>query len=261
MKNLCTFLSIILLLLLGISFCFAESQKDLIKQNQKNFFIENKGQWPEEVKFLAKINGMNAWVTKSGITYDFYKIEARNPLTPFEKGGTSLGVSFPPFSKGVRRFSSRVMGFPQNSTAISGHVVKMSMINQSESTYNQFIGVDKLEEYHNYFIGNDSTKWASFVPLFSEVLVKNPDSGINTRYYFDNGMIRYDYIIEPGKNPLELALICDMGYDDRWTPPSRWSPSDFGKYINENGELVLNTSLGEIIQGKIFAYQEINGSD
>ena len=28
-----------------------------------NYFIENKGQWPEEVKYLARIGGMDAWIT------------------------------------------------------------------------------------------------------------------------------------------------------------------------------------------------------
>jgi len=33
-------------------------------QINNNFFIQNKGQWNPEVKFLARIGGMNAWITK-----------------------------------------------------------------------------------------------------------------------------------------------------------------------------------------------------
>lgn len=41
----------------------------------KNYFIENKGQWSNEVLFVAQINGMDAWITKTGVIYDFYQIE------------------------------------------------------------------------------------------------------------------------------------------------------------------------------------------
>ena len=54
-------------------------QSNSIKYSQKTtrqideqWFIENKGQWPEDVLFFAQIHGLNAWITKVGITYDFY---------------------------------------------------------------------------------------------------------------------------------------------------------------------------------------------
>ncbi|MBI3259636.1 MAG: hypothetical protein HYZ54_09210 [Ignavibacteriae bacterium] len=43
-----------------------------LKQAKKSstVFIQNKGQWDNSVLFLAKIKGMNAWITKKGIRYD-----------------------------------------------------------------------------------------------------------------------------------------------------------------------------------------------
>ncbi len=51
-----------------------QSQAILAKQSH-HFFIENKGQWPKEVLYLTRINGLDAWITKQGILYTFYKIE------------------------------------------------------------------------------------------------------------------------------------------------------------------------------------------
>ena len=57
----------------------------LVQRVDKSFFIENKGQWDEEVLFLAKIGGMNAWITKTGVVYDFYKLEAKSTKKPKPK--------------------------------------------------------------------------------------------------------------------------------------------------------------------------------
>ncbi|MGA2297359.1 MAG: SBBP repeat-containing protein, partial [FCB group bacterium] len=243
MKTTYKFLPLLFLLLISQQNLF--SQVDTHKQNKSskqksynstlgnnNYFIENKGQWSKEVKFLARLNGLNAWITDDGIVYDFYKID---------KIQDSCNTRF-------NHHLNNILKHQYTNSTIRGHVVKMSLVNQSPTSQNKFIGIDKQETYYNYFIGNDSTKWASFVPLYKKVLIQNETSGINTRYYFDDGKIRYDLIIAPGKNPSEIAFDCDLGNDSQYT-----------KYINENGELVLKTSLGEIIQGKIYAYQEING--
>ena len=48
-----------------------------VKANQTkgNYFIENKGQWPEEVKYLAQVGAMNAWITNDGVVYDYYLVD------------------------------------------------------------------------------------------------------------------------------------------------------------------------------------------
>ena len=43
-------------------------------QVNQNFFIPNHGQWNPEVKYLARTGGMNAWITNSGVVYDYYRI-------------------------------------------------------------------------------------------------------------------------------------------------------------------------------------------
>ncbi len=50
---------------------------------------------------------------------------------------------------------------------------------------NEYEGSGKLDTYYNYFFGKDSTKWASFVPLYREVIVKSVWAGIDVRYYFE----------------------------------------------------------------------------
>ncbi|MHB8581411.1 MAG: DUF7948 domain-containing protein [Ignavibacteriaceae bacterium] len=65
------------LLFLSFLFCATVSaqqttnpQQTLNQVNQTSF-IPNQGQWNPEVKFLARIGGMNAWITNSSVVYDY----------------------------------------------------------------------------------------------------------------------------------------------------------------------------------------------
>ena len=38
-------------------------------------FIQNKGQWDDEVLFLAEMRGVNVWVCKASIKFEYYGFE------------------------------------------------------------------------------------------------------------------------------------------------------------------------------------------
>ena len=66
----------LLLLILSVSLFAGDNEQStkLLNNVNKNFFIENKGQWPKEVRYLARVGGMNCWITNSGVVYDYFKI-------------------------------------------------------------------------------------------------------------------------------------------------------------------------------------------
>jgi hypothetical protein len=59
-------------------------------------FIENKGQWHPDVLYLCRLGGLDAWITKWGVNYTFFKLEekpsaeAREPFLR-EKFGRTRG--------------------------------------------------------------------------------------------------------------------------------------------------------------------------
>ena len=198
-----------------------KSIKNLMKKNtNSNFFIENKGQWADEVKFLARIGGMNAWITDFGVVYDYYKI--------------------------IRDYDqSKVMMLPEHerreiergNTRIQGHIIKTIFNNKYEST--AYLGESKQTAYYNYFIGNDKNKWASYVRLYEGVTVEELYEGIDIRYYFDKGFLRYDFVVKPGADISQINIALEgINYT-----------------INENGELELQTSIGKVTHKDIVAYQ------
>jgi len=191
-----------------------------------NFFIENKGQWPSEVKYLAKVGGMNAWITNAGVVYDYFKVN-RN----FNEAET------------IKMPRNKKQEFEVEHTSIKGHIVKMCLVEANTNPLLQ--GNNKQEGYYNYIIGNDKTKWASFVPLYRDIEVNNIFKGINIKYYFEGNSIRYDYILKPGSDLTLLKLKFEGQESIR---------------INETGELIIKTSLGEVTNGKLFSYQNDNGT-
>ena len=194
----------------------------LLSKTSKNFFIENKGQWPKEVRFLAQIGGMNAWITNSGVTYDYYQLST-------DQKSTKIQDPIQPKNR----------GFNEEKISKKGQVVDMLL--EGANTEAKALPSGLQEGYHNYIIGNDPNQWASFVKLYNEVLIQDIYPGINIHYYFDNGLIRYDYIIKPGADLSQIKL--------------KINGSD-GYSINEAGELSLKTCIGNITHGKLYAYQQ-----
>lgn len=170
-------------------------------------FIENKGQWNSDVLFAARLKGMSAWIKKDGVVFDFYKTELK-----------------------------------EEHTLRTGHVVAMNLVNISNSAFGK--PLKQSSGCYNYFIGNNSANWQSKVRLFEEVVIENVYPGIGIRYYFEGGFLRYDFILQAGADPSQIAFKingCDSKLD---------------RQLNS---LVFHTQVGEIRQKDLLTYQIIEG--
>src|SRR5215204_5460011 len=45
--------------------------------NNRQYFVENKGQWPGEVLFMTRMSGVDVWITDHGVVYDFNKMREK----------------------------------------------------------------------------------------------------------------------------------------------------------------------------------------
>ena len=201
-----------------------EQVQNQLNQGNKNFFIENKGQWPREVVYLARAGGMNAWITNSGIVYDYYQI-IKN-FNEFE----SLNIAL-----------NKKAAYERENTSINGHVIKMVFVEAAASVQK---GSNMQEGYYNYFYGNDKSKWVQNVSLYGDVNINEIYQGINVKYYFDGNTIRYDYIVKPGSDISRLKLKFEGQESIR---------------VNDAGELVIKTNMGDVTNGKLYSYQIENG--
>ena len=140
--------------------------------SQSECFIENRGQWDSQAVFLARSAGIDSWVTRGGIVYDFHRYQ--------------------------QRFNSREPG------ATLGHVIKMSFVGTSKEA--RIAPVRELRGRLNYFIGANRRKWATGVRRFAETRAEQIYGGVATRYYFDGGAPRYDLIVAPNADPSQIRM-------------------------------------------------------
>ncbi len=236
MKNQLLILSI---LLFGFSTLHAQRTENNLDAQQtlsktdKHFFIENKGQWPSEVLYLAQLGGLNTWITKNGMLYEFYKTEE---IT------SSIG------SENYNKEETDLLDnsddlhtekFQQKDYKRWGHRLAYTLLGNNTEVKTH--GKQKQSGYNNYLIGNDASKHASYVGLFKEAVLNNVYDGIDMRYYFDEGSLRYDYIVHPGADPSQIKFNLE-GSDKN--------------YLNEKGELVFTTCFGEVKNTELYCYQQ-----
>jgi hypothetical protein len=140
--------------------------------SRDGLFIQNKGQWPQHVKFMAVAPNMNLWITSKGVIYDFYKSEKIQ--TP-------------------KNSPSRV--------ARHGHSVEMQAGNGLS-----FSGMQPTGGTASMFLGRTPDKWYTGMDLYRSVKVESAFPGIDIVYTFEGNKPRYDFHVAPGTDPSTIAL-------------------------------------------------------
>ncbi|MEM4326260.1 MAG: SBBP repeat-containing protein, partial [Candidatus Pacearchaeota archaeon] len=189
-KNWNTFLVFISLNIYQVmgadSYAFYEKSeiKNFLEKKDELSFIENKGQWDQDVLYLCRMNGTDIWITRKGINYTFYKKD-------------KIGDGRCPDHQYDVLFGHRII--------IEWEGCNSDIIVQNNR---------KDLSYHNYFINGWRNEGVSYVPLYKEVLIKNLYEKIDIRYYFDKGCLRYDFIVYPGGDPSNIKFKIRGQYND-----------------------------------------------
>jgi Beta-propeller repeat len=102
-------------------------------------------------------------------------------------------------------------------------------------------GLEPLPGKSNYFIGNDPAQWRTNVPSYAKVRYSDLYPGVDLVYYANHGQLEYDLVVAPGASPRSIRLSLQGA--DRFE-------------IGANGDLVLHTAGGEVLQRRPVAYQE-----
>ncbi len=194
-----------------------------LQKADKRFFIENKGQWHSDVLYLCRMGGLDAWITKYGVNYTFYKIEKLSNSDANERRGHV------PRGKFDRE--------EHENSILLGHRVLMKLQNANLNPSRE--GKEKQEGYYNYLIGNDPSKHATYVGLYKEAVIKNVYQGIDLRYYFDKGSLRYDFVVHPGADPSQIRFKLEGQYETKVK----------GK------QLLFTTRFGEVAMTDLKTYQ------
>ena len=102
----------------------------------------------------------------------------------------------------------------------------------------------QLPGHSNYFIGNDRSRWHADVPQYARVSYREAYPGVNMAYYGVQKQLEFDFIVAPGASPDPIRLGV--------TGANRIS-------TDEQGNLVLGSSAGNVLLHKPIAYQQKDG--
>lgn len=139
-------------------------------QFQGQEFVQNKGQWPSDVQFLAKEGPVKIWM-------------------------------------GTDRFLYQLTDYSHLEKAHHEHLQIDNPTLASNFIEQRFIGVNLgvsssgYEPYahtYNFFLGKDQNKWASKVSAFKEVNYQNYYPGVNLKWQNENGHYKYAFEVSPG---------------------------------------------------------------
>lgn len=183
-------------------------------------FIANKGQWKSEVNFKANIPGATVWLESSRFTYDFVSqtdMDRVHELWHSKRGSQEL-----------------------NNAKIRHHAYKVKFVGANANVV--YEGLDRKSNYHNYFLGDEESKWAGNVPLSGKVIGHSLYEAIDIMTYSKDGNFKYDFIVHPGGDPAEIKL--------------EYSGADIRLLYKE---LVLDLSVGSVYEHAPVAYQLIKG--
>lgn len=203
---------IIAFLILISAFCSAH------EHGISHGFTENKGQWHENVLYRYS-KGSSAFFV--------------------ENKGNTLLMWDPAFAE--RTHGPKALKASSNDLILKKHAIKQYWVNSQKPS--QISQTGESEFYQNFYIGNDPKKWASKVKNFESLTLHELFKNIDIKYYEQNGVLKYDFILHKGANP---ALI-------RWT----YQGDDGVEIVNKT--LRIKTSLGEITEQIPVAYQVIDG--
>ncbi len=184
-------------------------------------FIENQNQWNSNIRYRSSLGGLNyIFLEDQALTYVLYEIEQSNELHDVIKASPEI----------------------REAHMVPGHSYKVHFLDALQPT---FTGHDQRSGFNNYFIGNESSKWASKVPVYRKVNYKNLYEGVDLSAYSSEGNFKYDFIVRPNADVNQIQLLYE-GAD--------------ALYLKD-GNLVIETSVETIKELKPYAYQIIDGAE
>lgn len=103
---------------------------------------------------------------------------------------------------------------------------------------------EKIDGYYNFYIGRNQSRWQSHVPGYQRLRYNELYPGISLELYANHATIKYDVFVAPGADASQFAL--------------QYEGAD--KLELSHGNLLVQTSLGELMEEKPIAWQLINGN-
>jgi hypothetical protein len=166
---------------------------------------------------------------------------------------SSSQVQFLAHGAGYTMFlTSTGAAFALNGTSSNGpgatgpQLLQMNLVGANRAA--QATGLQQLPGTVNYFQGPDPAAWRTNIPTYAQVDVPGVYAGVDLTYYSNaqqNNQLEYDFTVQPGADPSVIRLAYQ---------------GDRGLSVDGQGNLLIQTAAGPVIEQAPVLYQMVNGS-
>ncbi|MEG4970899.1 SBBP repeat-containing protein, partial [Microcoleus sp. B6-A1] len=126
--------------------------------------------------------------------------------------------------------------------ATNSAIVRSSLANSNPNP--TISGLEQLPGVANFILGEDSSQWHTDVPTFNGVVYQNVYQGIDRVFKGTEGQLKSEFLVAPFADPSQIKMNYSGVNDIR---------------LRDDGALILETPLGELIDNAPIVYQDING--
>jgi PKD repeat protein len=182
-------------------------------------FKENKNQWDGQVLYAAELQNGSVFLSNNSFTF---QLSDTADLSRIRRSH---------ISKAPCRMDVHV------------HVFRQIFDGAADAC--AVTTTDKANEYFNFYLGKDPSRWAGHVNAFHEVDYHNLYPHIDLEVSSENVNMKYTMIVNPGGDPAVIGM--------------RYAGIN-GISIND-GNLNLQTSIGTVSDMRPYAYQLINDQE
>jgi len=195
-----------------------------VQQTLPLLFQENKGQVDAQVKYLARQSGFDIFFVPGQVVYNF--LQPREEITP---GATLEGETTPQeFDQTVFRQSIR--------GAKEDHVLR----------------AEGEQEGKVHFYRGSQENWIENVSTFDTIVYQSIYQGVDLRFSGSEQMLKYEFELEPGIPPSVIEL-------EYTSESSKNSSNPVHLSTDTNGNLIISTPAGDLLEKAPYVYQVIHG--
>ena len=189
-------------------------------------FVENQGQWDEQVSYAIQGSDKTLYFTPDGVTFALTARIAEET----EPGSADLGDPF-----ALRIDESKPGKYER-------WAVKLDFVGANPDVRPR--GLEKDEAVISYFKGQPE-EWRTGLPTYRRLVYQNLWPGIDLVYEGTVNRLKYHFVVRPGADPGQIRLAYRGATN---------------VYLNNERALVVETPAGRFQDDTPIAYQKVGGN-
>jgi FOG: PKD repeat len=207
------------LIVILLLFCGAKITFCANKAKSELNFVENKGQWKRNILFMSQLKNGAIFIENNAITF------ALNNRSILSSHGEEINNK----------------DYEKKDLIVQNHAFRLQLIGANKTSKIQ--RQEQSLDYNNYYYGNDARQWVCMAWGYKTIIQKEVYPSIDWAISSNDDNLKYDFILHPSAKASDIGIKYE-GID---------------KLEIKDSNLVLYTSLGQMVEVKPLAYQIFNG--